>query len=97
MPITDAASPVSRFLIATTDHLALDNELIVFSAKHQQYFGIEGTGSLILTALDREHRPMSQTEIVNLMLGGQQASASAVTLIHEAINLLLDLGVLREA
>jgi hypothetical protein len=53
MPIADDSPPITRFLIATTEHLALENELIVFSIKHQQYFGIEGTGHLVWTALDK--------------------------------------------
>ncbi|WP_206951347.1 hypothetical protein [Trinickia acidisoli] len=77
--------------------MTLDNELIVFSAKHQQYFGIEGAGRSVWDVLDWKCPPMSESEIVELIVGEQRASDDAAALIREAIHLLLDLGVLREA
>jgi len=97
MPKVDDATSTARFLILATDHITIDKELIVFSTVHQQYFGIEGTGRLVWDALQEERRPLSHEEIVDLVLRDQEPTPNAVALIHEAIRILMDLGVLHEA
>jgi hypothetical protein len=97
MPKVDDAATTTRFLITATEHTTIDNELIVFSTVHQQYFGIEGTGRLVWAALQEERRPLSREEIVELVLHDQEPTANAAALIHEAIHILMDLGVLHEA
>ncbi|HVW52267.1 MAG TPA: hypothetical protein VHC91_18085 [Trinickia sp.] len=85
-----------KISIEAVDHFILDDELIVFSPKHQQYFGIDGVGRSIIETLTARRTSMHETEIFAALSTDPTANPSEAGLIREGIHSLQALGVLRE-
>ena len=96
MSTTATETTKTKYSIHSKEHLFLDDDLIVFSAKHQQYFGINGAGRLVWMTLNHATEPISETDIIATTLSGRDASDESRALILEAIRILVDLGVLDE-
>ena len=85
-----------KISIEAVDHFILDDELIVFSPKHQQYFGIDGVGRWIIETLIARRTSMHEAEIFAALSTDPTANSPEAGLIREGIHSLQALGVLRE-
>ncbi|PTB21083.1 hypothetical protein C9I57_10245 [Trinickia symbiotica] len=82
--------------IDTTDYFVLDDELIVFSATKQEYFGIHGAARLVFDTLAEINGSATAKEVEQLIRNSREIMPTDSALIHEAVKALLELGVLRE-
>jgi hypothetical protein len=85
-----------RLSIETQDFFTLNDELIVFSPTKGEYFGIDGAAKVVFSLIAEAQSPLTEQEIVNRIGAGHTLTAAEMSMVQDAVRLLLELGVLNE-
>ncbi|HTI19154.1 MAG TPA: hypothetical protein VL598_16005 [Trinickia sp.] len=88
--------PDTAFSIDTPDYFHIDDELIAFSTVKQAYFGIGGAARLVFEALVEKGASATAREIEQIIGTQHPLTREDVALIQEAIDSLVEIGVLLE-
>jgi hypothetical protein len=85
-----------RLSINTQDFFTLNDELIVFSPIKGEYCGIDGAAKIVFALIADADAALTEQEISAHIGAGRTLTPAEVSMVREAVRLLVELEVLNE-